>query len=67
MSWRLALLSTALTLVSFALAIWPFGLSAGRAALLAPVFVLTAGAAAAMIIVWGKVILQEVRGRTGSR
>lgn len=60
---RLLLLSAAVTLVLFGLAVWPFGLSAERAALLAPVFVLTLGAGAGLILLWAKVVLESVRGR----
>ena len=63
MSWRLALLSAVVSLACFGLAMWPFGLSAGRAALLTPLFVLTGGVAVALVMIWTKVVLEELRGR----
>jgi hypothetical protein len=55
MSWKLALVSVAVTAASLVVAVWGFGLSVERAALLAPVFVLTAGLAAAFVVVLAKI------------
>ena len=43
-----------------------FGLSFERAAFLAPVLVLIAGAIAFLIVLWGKVIYESVRKRPAS-
>src|SRR5919206_463047 len=43
MSWKLVVLSAAVTTASLAVAVLGFGLSFARAVLLAPVFVLTVG------------------------
>jgi hypothetical protein len=62
-SWRLLLLSAAVSLSLFGLAVWPFGLSVERAALLTPVFVITAGAAVGLILLWSKALLESARRR----
>jgi hypothetical protein len=58
-SLRLALVSIGVTLVSLAVAVWGFGLSYERAVLLAPVFVLTVGAAAAFVLIGAKIVLES--------
>jgi hypothetical protein len=58
-SVRLALLSVALIVASLAIAVWAFGLSLGRAVLLAPVFVLTAGGVAAFFVIVAKIVRER--------
>lgn len=53
-----ALLSVGLTL----LAAWLFELPLARAILYAPIIVLSAGAAAFLIVLWTKVVLDSLRG-----
>jgi hypothetical protein len=57
----LVLGSTAVCLVTIALATSVFGLSFGRAALLAPVFVGSVGAVAALVVLWVKAAFDSVR------
>ena len=54
-----ALASVALVL----LAAWHFDWSLEKAALLAPVIVLSAGAAAFLLVLWAKVVRDSLRGR----
>ena len=46
-----------------ALAAWHFDWSLEKAALLAPVIVLSAGAAAFLVVLWAKVVRDSLRGR----
>jgi len=58
-SVRVALLSVAVIVASLAIAVWAFGLSLGRAVLLAPVFVLTVGVVAAFFVILAKIVRER--------
>ena len=60
---KLTLVSAVVVLALAALVAWLFDISFGRAAVLTPVFVLTLGAAAALVLLWAKVVLASVRRR----
>jgi hypothetical protein len=62
-SWRAILASTFVTVALVALAVWLFGLSFDRAAVLAPLFVAVAGAAAALFVLWARVGWESLRRR----
>lgn len=63
MSWRAILVSALVTVGLVALAVWLFGLSLDRAAILAPLFVAVAGSAAALIVLWARVGWESLRRR----
>ena len=57
------LLSALATAALVALAVWLFGLSFDRAAVLAPLLVAVAGAAAALFVLWARVGCESLRRR----
>ena len=63
MSLRLALASALVALALVAVAVGLFGLSFERAAVLAPVFVLSLGAVAGLLLLWARVALDSLRRR----
>jgi len=62
-TWRATILSALVTIGLVALAVWLFGLSFDRAAVLAPLFVAVAGAAAALFVLWARVGWESLRRR----
>ena len=66
MSWRLLAASVALTATLATLVRWVYDLSWESAAVLAPVLVLTFGAAAGLVVLWTRVIVESLRRRRGS-
>ncbi|MFN2466785.1 MAG: hypothetical protein ABR521_01430 [Gaiellaceae bacterium] len=64
MSLRLLLGSAAACAAITAVAALAFDMSFERAAVLAPVIVVTAGATVAVVLLWTKVIWESVRGRS---
>jgi zinc transporter ZupT len=62
-SLRAALLSGVATAALVLLAGWIFDLSLDRAAVLAPVLVVVAGAAAGLVVLWTRVGWEAIRGR----
>jgi uncharacterized membrane protein len=60
---RAALLSGLATAALVLLAAWAFELSFERAAVLAPVLVLVAGAAAGLVVLWTRVGWESIRRR----
>jgi hypothetical protein len=64
MSVRVSVATVLVIVASIAIAVGAFGLSLERALLLAPVFVLTVGAAGAFVVVTAKVV-RESRERRG--
>ena len=64
MSLRVLLGSAAACAAITAFAALVFDMSFERAAVLAPVIVLTAGATVALVLLWTKVIWESVRGRS---
>ena len=63
MSLRATVLSALVTVGLVALAVWLFGLSFDRAAVLAPLLVAVAGAAAALFVLWARVGWESLRHR----
>ena len=63
MSWRAIALSALVTAALVALAVWVFGLSFDRAAVLAPLLVAVAGSAAALFVLWARVGWESLRRR----
>ena len=63
MSWRAILASALVTAALVAVAVWLFDLSFDRAAVLAPLFVAVAGAAAALFVLWARVGWESLRRR----
>ena len=63
MSWRAIALSTLVTVGLVALAVWVFGLSFDRAAVLSPLLVAVAGSAAALFVLWARVGWESLRRR----
>ena len=63
MSWRAILASSLVTVALVALAVWVFGLSFDRAAVLAPLLVAVAGSAAALFVLWARVGWESLRRR----
>lgn len=63
MSLRPIALSALLTLGLVALAVWLFGLSLDRAAILAPLLVAVAGSLAALFVLWARVGWESLRRR----
>ncbi|HYX88182.1 MAG TPA: hypothetical protein VE753_02340 [Gaiellaceae bacterium] len=61
MSLRAALLSGVVTAGLVLLAVWLFELPLDRAAVLAPVLVVIAGAAAGLVVLWTRVGWQSLR------
>ena len=57
------LLSGLATAALVLLAVWIFDLSLDRAAVLAPVLVVVAGAAAGLVVLWTRVGWEAIRGR----
>jgi len=62
-SLRPIALSALLTLGLVALAVWLFGLSLDRAAILAPLLVAVAGSLAALFVLWARVGWESLRRR----
>jgi hypothetical protein len=62
-SWRAIALSTLVTVGLVALAVWVFGLSFDRAAVLSPLLVAVAGSAAALFVLWARVGWESLRRR----
>jgi len=65
-SLRPIALSALLTLGLVALAVWLFGLSLDRAAILAPLLVAVAGSLAALFVLWARVGWESLRRRDQS-
>ena len=63
MSVRLAAFATVATIASAAVAAWLLELSLGSVLLLAPVFVIGAGAVSGLVMLWGRALVASVRGR----
>jgi len=61
----IVLVSAAVVVGLAALASVVFDLSFERAVLLAPVIVVSVGAIAGLIVLWGKAALEPIRGRAG--
>lgn len=63
MSARAIALSTLVTAALVGLAVWVFGLSFERAAVLSPLLVAVAGSAAALFVLWARVGWESLRRR----
>jgi hypothetical protein len=62
-SWRAILVSALVTVGLVGLAVWLFGLSLDRAAVLAPLLVAVAGSLAALFVLWARVGWESLRRR----
>ena len=63
MSTRAAIASGLVTAALVLIVVWVFEMSLSRAALLAPVIVVCAGAAAGVVVLWAKVGWESLRRR----